>query len=104
MAEDSGSDVSDYDEPAKPKAFILRKDRRKEEAAARKRAEEAAQAMIAADKEAKVFERELKLGRKLEDHEKEGKTTRLSNDELRQYLGLSGPTANVPRRRSISLE
>ena len=26
----------------------------------------------------------------------------MSNDELRQYLGLSGPTANVPRRRSIS--
>ncbi|KAH8098573.1 DUF4205-containing protein [Aureococcus anophagefferens] len=31
-----------------------------------------------------------------------GQVARLSNDELRQYLGLSGPTANVPRRRSIS--
>ena len=102
MADDSGSDVSDLEEPAAPKAFILRKDPRRDEAAARAKAEATAKAMIAADKEAKVFERELKLGRKLEEHEKGGQVARLSNDELRQYLGLSGPTANVPRRRSIS--
>ena len=103
MADDSGSDVSDLEEPAAPKAFILRKDPRRDEAAARAKAEATAKAMIAADKEAKVFERELKLGRKLEEHEKGGQVARLSNDELRQYLGLSGPTANVLRRRSISL-
>ncbi|KAH8056443.1 hypothetical protein JL722_7276 [Aureococcus anophagefferens] len=80
MADDSGSDVSDLEEPAAPKAFILRKDPRRDEAAARAKAEATAKAMIAADKEAKVFERELKLGRKLEEHEKGGQGGQITTD------------------------
>lgn len=86
MADDDAlSDVSD--EPVRAKPFVLRKDKSREAAAARAKLEHAAKQMIVADRDAKIFERELRLGRPLKDHERAQHSTggsALKPDELRE--------------------
>lgn len=90
------------------KPFILKKQRVREEAAAKARQVATAEEMLAADREAKIFEREMKLGRKLTARElkqhEPGGGVHLTSAEVREYLGLDGPVRNVPRKRSISAE
>lgn len=88
------------------KPFILKKQRVREERAAKERQVSTAEEMLAADREAKIFEREMKLGRKLTTRElkqhEAGGGVHLTNPEIREYLGLDGPVKNVPRKRCLS--